>query len=227
MIAIAELLIDRLDGDSAARSLQDALAIDPDNQRAAAMLRELGYELIEEPEPSEVTAQGDPHPPSARARTSSYDPEAPLPSYDLEEIGPEEVAARRPSSSDLNELSDPNMRTVVGSLMNPERPDQAEPPTSARRANALPNMAEIDDPFGDGPLPSFPLDGAPDSEAAAFDLVSDATDDLDDDGPDGRTVIGAPDPALMGAPPAPSAGPDGRAPDIESALEEAEFYASL
>jgi tetratricopeptide (TPR) repeat protein len=222
MIAIAELLIDGLDGEAAAHSLQEALAIDPDNQRAAAMLRELGYELVEEPEPYEVTAQGDPRPPSARARTSSYDPEAPLPSYDLEEIGPEEVAARRPSSSDLSELNDPNMRTVVGSLDGSER---VQPPPSARRANAATNMGEIDDPFGDGALPSFPLDAPPDS-AAAFDLVGDATDDLDDEGADGRTVIGAPDPALMGVGRAPVAASPGGAPDIESALEEADFFAS-
>ncbi|MGH7434849.1 MAG: tetratricopeptide repeat protein, partial [Polyangiaceae bacterium] len=224
MIAIAELLIDGLDGDSAARSLQEALAIDPENQRAASMLRELGYELVEEPEPSEVTGQGDPRP-SARARTASYNPEAPLPSYDLEEIGPEEVAARRPSNADL---SDPNYRTTIG---RPEGMEPVEPPTSigARRA---PNMAEIDDPFDDGAaLPSFPLDaGSAPESAHAFDLVS---GDDDDEGADGRTVIGAPDPALMGlgtppasAPTASSVGGGGGTPDIESALEEADFFAS-
>jgi tetratricopeptide (TPR) repeat protein len=196
MIAIAELLIDGLDGDAAARSLQDALAIDPDNQRAAAMLRELGYELVEEPEPSEVTAQGAPQAPaSPRQRQSSYDPEAPLPSYDLEEIGPEDVSARRGS--------EPSMRTVAEAM--------------PRGLRAGGNIDDIDDPFAESPLPRFPLDPpadppqAPDS-AAAFDLVS---SDDDEDPADGRTVIGAPDiPSPTGT------------PELESALEEAEFFAS-
>jgi tetratricopeptide (TPR) repeat protein len=188
MIAIAELLIDGLDGDSAAHALQDALAIDPENQRAATMLRELGYELVEEPEPSEVTSQGVPQAPaSIRHRQSSYDPEAPLPSYDLEEIGPEDVSAHRPS--------EPSMRTVAEAM-----------PARGHK----PNIEDIDDPFGDGPLPRFPLDAPPPESNAAFDLVSDEEEPLD-----GRTVIGAPEiPTPTGA------------PELESALEEAEFFAS-
>jgi tetratricopeptide (TPR) repeat protein len=188
MIAIAELLIDGLDGDSAARSLQEALSIDPENQRAASMLRELGYELVEEPEPSEVTSQGERELPAGiRQRQSSYDPEAPLPSYDLEEIGPEDVSARRPSQPSAT--SEPSMRTVA----------------MARG----PSIDDIDDPFADGPLPRFPLDPPPES-AQAFDLVSE-----DEDPMDGRTVVGAPEiPTPTGA------------PELESALEEAEFFAS-
>jgi tetratricopeptide (TPR) repeat protein len=202
MIAIAELLIDGLDGDAAAHSLQDALAIDPENQRAATMLRELGYELVEEPEPSEVTSQGEREAPApVRQRQSSYDPEAPLPSYDLEEIGPEDVSARRPS--------EPSMRTVAEAM-----------PLGMRMRGQAHSIDDIDDPFGetretrdarderDAPLPAFPLDAAPDS-AAAFDLVS------DEDPTDSRTVIGAPEiPTPTGA------------PELESALEEAEFFAS-
>ncbi len=201
MIAIAEILIDGLDGDAAAHSLQDALAIDPENQRAATMLRELGYELVEEPEPSEVTSQGEREAPApVRQRQSSYDPEAPLPSYDLEEIGPEDVSARRPS--------EPSMRTVAEAMPLGMR--------SSMRGQAL-GIDDIDDPFGeardtrDAPLPAFPLEPTqegPDS-AAAFDLVS------DEDPTDSRTVIGAPDiPTPTGA------------PELESALEEAEFFAS-
>jgi tetratricopeptide (TPR) repeat protein len=200
MVAIAELLIDGLDGDGAARALQEAMEIDPDNQRAAQMLRELGYELVEEPEPSEVTAQGPmvDGPPPPRARQSTYDPEAPLPSYDLEEIGPEDVTR-------AGIASEPSMRTVAMA---------APPPASS------PNIGEIDDPFGESPLPSFPLDAAssPDS-AAAFDLVPDE-DALEE--PDGRTVIGAPEMLAEDAAPAPQPG----APELESALEEAEFFAS-
>jgi tetratricopeptide (TPR) repeat protein len=198
LIAIAELLIDGLDGEGAARSLQEAIQIDPDNARAASMLRELGYELVEEPEPSEVTAQGpmvDAPPP--RPRQSTYDPEAPLPSYDLEEIGPEDVTR-------AGVASEPSMRTVA--MVGP-------PP------GAFSGIGEMDDPFGESPLPSFPLDAAAPDSAAAFDLVSEE-DALDDR--DGRTVVGAPE---MLSALAVQASPTGT-PELESALEEAEFFAS-
>ncbi len=217
MIAIAELLIDGLDGDAAARSLQEVLAIDPDNQRAGGMLRELGYELVEEPEPSEVTAQGDPRPPAPsapfRQRQSSYDPEAPLPSYDLEEVGPEDVVARRgsqPAFSGEPSTRSAEARSAGGPGMGP----------GLAAAGARRRLDDIDDPFGDGSLPSFPLDPPPES-AHAFDLVSE-----DDDANDGRTVIGAPDFAMEGAAPPPHAGAPGGTPELESALEEAEFFAS-
>jgi tetratricopeptide (TPR) repeat protein len=150
------------------------------------MLHELGYELVEEPEPStETTGQTlfDPDAPM-RARYSSYDPEAPLPSYDLEEASPENVPARP--------RSEPSMRTVA----------VAEPLAAMR------GIEEMDDPFGD-PLPSFPLEPAPESEAA-FDLVPDA-----DEGVEGRTVVA---PVLASQPIG--------TPELESALEEAEFFAS-
>ena len=104
LIVIAELYLDVLDGDAAARVLQDALAIEPQNERAASMLHELGYELVEESQPS-VTQQGAPSGSPMRPRYGSYDPEAPLPSYDLEEIGPEDIALRA--------KSEPSMRTVA------------------------------------------------------------------------------------------------------------------
>src|SRR5262249_25514374 len=53
----------------------------------------------------------------------------------------------------------------------------------------------------------------------AFDLVPDE-DALDE--ADGRTVIGTPEMLADAAPPAPQPG----APELESALEEAEFFAS-
>lgn len=50
MLVIASLYIDSLDGDSAARALQDVLAFDPQNARAIEMLQELGYEIVDEQE---------------------------------------------------------------------------------------------------------------------------------------------------------------------------------
>ncbi|MGO9837918.1 MAG: tetratricopeptide repeat protein [Polyangiaceae bacterium] len=187
LIVIAELYLDALDGDAAARVLQDALAIEPENERASSMLHELGYELVEESQPS-VTQQGGPPSGSPmRPQYASYDPEAPLPSYDLEEIGPEDVALRA--------KSEPSMRTV------------AVAPTFEARSGG---MDDIDDPFGDSPLPRFPLEPPPES-AAAFDLVADG-----DEEPGGRTVIAAPSLASLQA----------GTPELESALEEAEFFAT-
>jgi len=68
---------------------------------------------------------------------------------------------------------------------------------------------DIDDPFGDSPLPRFPLDAAPDS-SAAFDLVRQTGD-----GPDGRPVLAATSPA-----------PQAETPELEAALEEAEFFST-
>ncbi len=48
MLVIASLYVDALDGESAARALQDVLAFDPQNLRAIEMLQELGYEIVDE-----------------------------------------------------------------------------------------------------------------------------------------------------------------------------------
>lgn len=179
MLSLAGLQVDGLDGEAAARTLQDLLGIDPQNERATEMLRELGYELVEEP----AAMRPEYH------STQSYDPEAPLPSYDLEEIGPEDVA--------LRSYSEPSMRTApaVGPM-------------------ARGGIEDIDDPFGaEGPLPSFPLDPPPESEAA-FELVGgrmDATDAYASQ-PDHQEIQ---DVAAQRT-----------APELESALEEAEFFAT-
>jgi tetratricopeptide (TPR) repeat protein len=170
MIALASLLIEALDGDSAARMLQDALAIDPDNETAAQMLQELGYELVEE----------------ASEQTIAQPIEAaePLPSYDLEEIGPEDVARRSHSEASI--------RTIASLATAPQAP------------------MEIDDPFADSPLPSFPLEPGAESSAEVLDLV-----------PDRNSETLALQSALSVRPSA-KPGPL----ELESALEEAEFFAS-
>ncbi len=175
MIQVAELLVEALDGESAARSLQDALAIDPENPTAARMLHDLGYELVEEA----IPASAAPDAPDAgfgpRPKQASYDPEAPLPSYDLEEIGPEDVALRSYSS---------------------ERMLAAQPVALHSGIDA------IDDPFGDAPLPSFPLDGSESADTA--NAASGAN-------PGRRRT---------------SSGAQRGIPELEAALEEADFFAS-
>jgi tetratricopeptide (TPR) repeat protein len=198
MLGLAGLQIDGLDGDAAARTLQELLEIDPENRRATEMLRELGYELVEEPSSTQQQATAtaaalDRLPPmrGEYASASSYDPEAPLPSYDLEEIGPEDVA--------LRSYSEPSVRAA-----------QPAGSTQQTRASVIDDM---DDPFGEAPLPSFPLDPAPESEAA-FDLVPDLAD-VTDAGLS-QHDLGSTQAGL--ASPAP--------PELESVLEEAEFFTS-
>jgi tetratricopeptide (TPR) repeat protein len=82
MLAIAGLYVDALDGDSAARALQDVLAFDPTNARAIEMLQELGYEIVDE---SEEAA-------AAEAAGAGYGEQVQddgrLPAYDLDEPAP-------------------------------------------------------------------------------------------------------------------------------------------
>ena len=185
MIQIAELLVEGLDGEAAARMLQDALTIEPENAAASKMLRELGYELVEEPDDEDVESQGSQED-EAAAAGRPYDPEAPLPSYDLEEIGPEDVARRS--------YSEPSIRTVAAApIAAPARP-----------------VDGIDDPFSD-PLPRFPLESAPESEAV-FELRGSA----------GRSPEARAEREPAPPPPPPPSG----TPELESALEEAEFFAS-
>jgi tetratricopeptide (TPR) repeat protein len=179
MIQVAELLVEALDGDSAARSLQDALAIDPENLTASRMLHDLGYELVEEGQaPSEPVQEEAESAFGTRARQASYDPEAPLPSYDLEEIGPEHVALRSYSEGSERALK------------------------VAKAAARQASIDSIDDPFLDAPLPSFPLDSA---EAA--------------------TAMGA-QVSERGGMRRPSSGTPRGVPELEAALEEADFFAS-
>jgi tetratricopeptide (TPR) repeat protein len=167
MLDLASLDIDALDGDAAARTLQDVLMVDPTNKRAAALLHELGYELVEEP-------------------ASVSDVEAPLPAFDLEDIGP----------------------AVVGSQ---GRPGGAAPHAADRPPVTRATLDAIDDPFGDGPLPSFPLE--PESDAESNSPLQPAAG-----------------PAAFDSPHPPPGSRSSQAPagtlELEAALEEAEFFSS-
>jgi tetratricopeptide (TPR) repeat protein len=174
MLELAGQQVERLDAEEAVRTLQDVLTVDPENARAREMLRGLGYELVEDPtETSKVPA---PHP---HAGTTG-DGEAPLPSYDLEEVNLDDVVQRS--------RSEPTVRTapVVEPPRAASRSREGLPASPARGRDSI---GDIDDPFGEGPLPSFPLEGPTD--------------------------------AHVSAPPAVRAGAE-----LESALEEAEFFAS-
>ena len=116
MLDLATLYVDSLDGDAAARCLQDVLAYDPPNLRARAMLHELGYEVIDEPqEAAPEYAASDPQivaaplPPRGR---EGYSPDAPLPSFELEELGRRTWCP--PTPIDLPAQPPARRRTPVG-----------------------------------------------------------------------------------------------------------------
>jgi len=88
MLNIASLQLDALDGEGAAQTLQDVMSIDPSNARAAQILRELGYELVDETQAQVEPPVAQPEP--APVYGESDDPEAPLPSYQLDEAPAEQ-----------------------------------------------------------------------------------------------------------------------------------------
>jgi len=174
MLELAAVQIDALDVDGATRTLQDVVAMDPSNARAAAMLRELGYELVEEPVPSQdadnvtATDRYDGPPPAVDVQDPVQEP---LPSYDLEDVGAEDALSR------------------------PGGPADRAPQRAATQERPGRRLEDIDDPFAEAPLPRFPLE------------------------PPTHETTTAAGPAVASA--APRAGAE-----LESALEEAEFFAS-
>ncbi len=220
MLDLATLYVESLDGDAAARCLPDVLAYDPPNLRARAMLHELGYEVIDEPEQAPAqdyaasVAEQVAAPLASRdtgAPSPGYggDYDEPLPAYELDEAGAGQAA-----------YDDRSLDTAPGTI---GRPPSSRAPRSA--------LDEMDDPFleaGGEPLPSFPLEPGPES-AAAFDLVdrNPASESLSFEEEEARVAAeynGAAAGETTAVPPALTPAPAG--PELEEALEEAEFFAS-
>ncbi len=138
MLAFARWLGESGDVEGAAKLLDGVLLLDPGQPEAIATLRGLGYQVPDAPAPEE----------DAPRPSAPYDPSAPLPSYDLEEISPGQVMpppAPRAITS-VTAVSSISPASSVGS------------PSSIARA---PAMSQLDDPFGeahDAPLPSFTID---------------------------------------------------------------------
>jgi tetratricopeptide (TPR) repeat protein len=244
MLDLATLYVDSLDADAAARCLQDVLAYDPPNLRARAMLHELGYEVIDEEQPAQdgqeaaddyapsdqelVAAPQAPrggYPTRQEEQLTPYG-ETPLPSYDFEEAEPLEEP-----------LAEPEPELAAGAGGGGYDPRLMHPAPQP----AIRGLGSIDDPFGTGePLPSFPLE--PPSEpaldsAAAFDLVADRPEESSDPfgvekahggdtAPENQTFAQPAQPSDEISPSAPQAAAPPAGPELEEALEEAEFFAS-
>ena len=212
MLAIAGLYIDALDGESAARALQDVLALDPTNQRAIEMLQELGYEIVDESEGEVQDTEAGERTAYVPGAAASGDQDR-LPSYDLEEMGPEDVSARYAGES----------RRIRPSSQRP-------PPMQADDDGALPSF-----PL-DGPEDYEPESHAPSTRPGEQAYQDDQPgQDTGESyqaneyapGSDGTDQHGAyPDEAAPSTvAPAPHHGGGGSA-ELEEALEESEFFVS-
>ncbi len=143
MLVFARWLEQEGDVEGAARLLDEVLLLEPEQPDALGMLRELGYAIgpeayAETPAGFAPSTTGS-HPFTPPGGGDPYDPNAPLPSYDLEDVSAADVLLHRPEASRF-----------------PSSP-------SYRPQGFAPE--EIDDPFGtDSPLPSFPIE----DEATAF-----------------------------------------------------------
>ncbi|HEX4353575.1 MAG TPA: hypothetical protein VHZ95_11680, partial [Polyangiales bacterium] len=101
MLVTASLQLDALDGEGAARTLEEVLAIDPMNERAVNTLRELGYDVEL---PAEAPAE------SGAIASDEYDP-GPLPAYDLDDPS-EELRASRASAVAAEEVGKKPWETI-------------------------------------------------------------------------------------------------------------------
>ena len=102
MLSFARWLSQSGDVDGAARILDEVLLLEPTQHDAMLMLRELGYAV-----PTEEGAPGEyAHEVAVEGGQHGYDPTAPLPSYDLEEVGASD-AIPPPRSFAPSQLDDP------------------------------------------------------------------------------------------------------------------------
>jgi len=223
LFATASIQLDRLDGDGAAGSLREVLAIDVGNERALHMLHELGYDappsaypqlpvspLAHDARPSPV-----PVPPVSQPSSSARpvpdmrgtlldelddldQPEPPLPAYELDELGTGDIMG--PHSSTAETLPRGHI---------PKMP----PPRG-------PSLLAIDDPFGSSelPLPEFPL-----GEGAPQDLLAENMHEAPPGGEHWLAAVQAPETENDLLTARQSVRP---IVELEDALEEADFFAS-
>lgn len=203
-VTLAAMLLERGSTEHAEMLLYDVLDMEPGHPAALEMLQQLTtgdtqYGYAEEP-PTAHYPQPAPYPAGA-----AYDPNAPLPSYDLEEIAPSRAMASADpivaDDVDLNSVDDPFAATDDESFG-----VEAPLPSFPLGADEDELMAGLDAREAD--LESAPRASAP---IARFDEPDEKTQlvDLSDDV---EEVIAEPEEEPSEA--------------IEEALEEAEFFTS-
>jgi tetratricopeptide (TPR) repeat protein len=181
MLVIASLYIDALDGESAARALQDVLAFDPQNARAVDMLQELGYEIADENEEAAagegLDAQG------GEAYAADDDGHERLPSYDLEEMGPADVGAQYADDRQVYVGRQPSESYADDGGALPSFPlDEADPEAAQAYADAAEEMPGVVGSSTTRPErePSMPAPAmTPSMAAAASRELEDALDEAE------------------------------------------------
>jgi tetratricopeptide (TPR) repeat protein len=198
MLVIASLYVEALDGDSAARALQDVLAFDPANARAIEMLQELGYEIVDENEEAAAEEQG------AHDEYADASQQGGLPAYEMDDapaVTPEEYAEEQGMQAVATQPPSATGGSALPSfpLDEPEAADAYTDPGSRPSFGAVEEQATTD-VGADEPAP-----------AAAFGRMASAP-----------PLRGATRPPSM-RPPSIAAAASG---ELEDALEEAEFFCS-
>lgn len=200
MLVIASLYVDALDGDSAARALQDVLAFDPQNARAIEMLQELGYEIVDEND-------GDVGGGEVEVGETYEEEAAPaddrLPSYDLEEMGPADVSSEYADDRQIyvNRAGANEGELYEGAESLPSFPLD-EPDHDAAYADAAELVPQVGSPSRSGAARAMEM---PDAQPALARRVQSS--------PPGHVSEG---PVSGGA----------VARELEDALDEAEFFCS-
>lgn len=141
MLAFANVLVEQQDPDAAARWLDEVLLLEPDNRPALGLLRALGYAVAA---PEEELSEDDAH-----TRAQTYDPNGPLPGYDLEELTADELPIAPHAIPSVPGTVDYAASEPVGLS------------SGRRRASSIPPI-QLDDPFASEQtnfgIPSYPID---------------------------------------------------------------------
>jgi tetratricopeptide (TPR) repeat protein len=125
-VNLAALHLDRGDNQEAESLLREVIEIEPMHATALAMLEQVGHAPVGPSETTNTTAS------RGRPALDTFDPDAPLPSYDLEEVSADQALHRGTTNT-----TGPKLLVVDEPFMN----DSAPPPPADSVA----------------PLPSFPL----------------------------------------------------------------------
>ena len=143
MLAFARWLATSEDVEAAARILDEVLLLEPAEPDALAMLRELGY-AVPGDEADEAGAEYQANPQQEQAQSQpGYDPNAPLPSYDFEEVGAADALSHRSfAPSQLDDPFDVGNAPLPSFPMDEDAGPYADPPRdSAEIAVAQPLMS--------------------------------------------------------------------------------------
>ena len=209
MLVIAALYVDSLDGESAARALQDVLAFDPQNARAIEMLQELGYEIVDE------NGEGAPAPQYEEEQSAD---QGELPSYELEES---HQSARPANYASDRQVYVGRGGSEAAAALGEELPSfPLDEPDAGYDAPA--HAAQHDDPLDDHD--ALGLDGNTVRPAAPPEFDQDYYNDINDE-PAAEPMAAAPAAPQSAAAEAPVYSARSSR-ELEDALDEAEFFCS-